>query len=413
MILAGLMAVAACSSDDQEITVASSAAPVPTTTEPPDGRLRIGFLLPETGPGAAIGQSLLAGAELAVDQINDGGGIFGQPISTIVRDEGGSVAMATSAIADLLDVDVDVVIGPASSRVAYNVLAAAVRAGVAVCSPTNTAIGLSDYPDRDLYVRTIPTDALQAIAIGEIVERSGETTVAVLTPDDDYGEQFADRLVENLLSRGLTVVGAYAYEPSSEDRDAVAARAVADSPDNLVLIGSGDSGAAMLNAVRGQDPEIPIFVSDAMKSPAVTAALGERAGTLLANVVGVAPHAEPVSGSFAAAFVAEHPELSDDFAAYAYDCVNLMATAALSAGTDDPSAIVTQLSAVSRSGDSCSTFGECADLIALGKNINLNGASGELEVSDEGEVESGVFRTFSFDQSTTPVDGDLITVSFA
>ena len=65
----------------------------------------------------------------------------------------------------LLDGDVDVVVGPASSRVALGVLSEMIEAGLTVCSPTNTSISLRRFPDQNLYFRTIPSDALQAIAM--------------------------------------------------------------------------------------------------------------------------------------------------------------------------------------------------------------------------------------------------------
>ena len=166
----------------------------------------------------------------------------------------------------------------------------------------------------------------------------------------------------------------------------------------------------MLTAVRAGAPELPIFVNDAMKSATVATALGERAGVLLADVTGVGPHAEPNSASFATAFTAAEPDLSDDFAAYAYDCVNLVAVAAAAAGSDDPRDVIAQFEGISRSGSPCETFAECAAILADGQNINLRGASGELELGTDGNVLTGLFRVFRFDSAGTPMDGQLIDV---
>ena len=409
-MVATAMLLAACSSDNADVAATSTSVEPTTTTTPPDGRLKIGFLLPVTGPGAALGRSLLAGGQMAVEEINRAGGLLGSPVTVVTRDEGGSSAVASPSIDDLIDANVDVIVGPASSRVAFSVLGRAIQAGVAVCSPTNTAIGLSSYPDRDLYLRTIPSDSLQAVAIGELVERSGNTSIAVLAPDDDYGTAFRSALVANLQQRGLTVTGTYSYEAADGDLTSAARLALTDDTENVVLIGSGDGGAAMLSAVRSVDPELPVFVNDAMKSPSVVAALGEKAGELLTGVTGVAPSAEPDSREFVDAFALGQPLLSDDFAAYAYDCVNLLAIAASAAGSDDPRLLVQQLVGVSTSGNPCSTFEKCNRLLALDQNINLRGASGDLDLDDNGDVTSGDYQSFTFDETGSPVDGDAFFV---
>ena len=72
-----------------------------------------------------------------------------------------------------------------------------------MCSPTNTAIGLASYPDRGLYFRTIPSDAMEAVALSRLVDETGETTVGVVAPDDDFGSAFSDTLVSDLSAGGL------------------------------------------------------------------------------------------------------------------------------------------------------------------------------------------------------------------
>ena len=62
-------------------------------------------------------------------------------------------------------VEVDAVVGPTSSLVALGALGDLMAADVLTCSPTASAQALDDYPDRDLFFRTVPSDSLQAAAI--------------------------------------------------------------------------------------------------------------------------------------------------------------------------------------------------------------------------------------------------------
>jgi hypothetical protein len=54
---------------------------------------------------------------------------------------------------------------------------------------------------------------------------------------------------------------------------------------------------------------------------------------------------------------------------------------------------------VSRGGQPCNTFSECASLLGQGRNIDLIGASGTLDLTDAGDIDSGSFEHFSFDAS--------------
>ena len=75
----GIALSTACTGDDD--TATTDSAPVVTaTTQAPkvvDGILRIGLLVPQTGDGATIGQSLSEAAQLAVDRANASGGFVG------------------------------------------------------------------------------------------------------------------------------------------------------------------------------------------------------------------------------------------------------------------------------------------------------------------------------------------------
>jgi hypothetical protein len=64
--------IAACDGDPESATVTTS---VPTTTttiapRPDDGVLRLGAFLPRSGPGAELGERMIAAVQDAVIQIN-------------------------------------------------------------------------------------------------------------------------------------------------------------------------------------------------------------------------------------------------------------------------------------------------------------------------------------------------------
>ncbi len=410
-VAAALLALVACSGDDTPDVAVTVNTPAPTTTSPPDGVLRIGLLLPQTGPGASLGASLIAGAQLAADQINAADGVNGRGLMILIRDEGATSATAAGSLDELIENRVDAVVGPASSRIALEILGRAVSARLAVCSPTNTAIGLTSFPDDGLYFRTIPSDALQAVAMAAAIERTGAVSAAVLAPDDDFGEQFADRLSRALIARGLTVSGFWRYDSVNDDLGEIAAIAAGSGAENFALVGTGDGGAAMLGALRNAEVDgEAILVNDAMRSPSVIAALGDTASSQLAGVRGTAPLSASGSEQFEARLAAASPGVADNYAAYAYDCVNLIALAAAAADSDVPARFTQQLTGISTSGDLCDSYVECVGGLEAGRNINLFGASGELDLDNAGDVLTSEYRTFTFDGRSNPIDDGRIAV---
>jgi hypothetical protein len=113
-------------------------------------------------------------------------------------------------------------------------------------------------------------------------------------------------------------------------------------------------------------------------------------------VQGVAPLLRPGTDIWLKKFAAEAGGVSDAYAAYAYDCVNLIALAALSVATDVPSRLANAILTVSRGGATCLSFSECAVAISNKRNIDLVGASGSLDLTDAGDVSTGLFDAFTF-----------------
>ena len=98
----------------------SAALPLTKTDVPRegDGELKIGGLLPQTGSLAFLGAPEFAGAELAIQEINDAGGVLGKPVVWSPGDSGDTSTDIASQTTDrLLGEGVDAIIGAASSSV--------------------------------------------------------------------------------------------------------------------------------------------------------------------------------------------------------------------------------------------------------------------------------------------------------
>ena len=354
-----------------------------------DGRLVIGVLLP-TGD-AVLGDPMVAAAELAIDRINDAGGVLGVPVRVIVADEGDTTATATASIQSLLARDVDAIVGPGSSVIALSSLDDIVTSGTVACSPTASAIALDDFPDDDLFFRTVPSDSLQAEAIAQAADQTGALQATIVHIDDVYGRALATSVTQAMAGGAISVGETIAFSGRDDDLTSEARQLLASGSPVAIVLADDDDGTRFLEALGGlnTDALATIVVNDAMRSTNSPQRIAELDPELRSRIVGIAPQAE--SSDPAAPF--DPPGL---FASNAYDCVNLIALAAVAADSDAAVDIANQIPLVSSSGSVCRTFAACVDAIDSGLVIDYNGPSGLMELGRSGDPTRAVFDRFRF-----------------
>ncbi len=225
-------------------------APAGTT----GGPLVIGTLLPLTGNLAFLGPPEVAGARLAVNDINAAGGVLGQPVQLIEGDSGdASTDTATQTVDRLLQGGVNAIIGAASSGVSLTVIDRITGAGVVQFSPANTSDQFTDYNDNGLYFRTAPPDTLQARALSDLIINDGNNTVGIMALNDPYGTGLMENTRQNLIAAGLAEdsIQTLTYDPQAANYDAEIQQMVDFAPDAVVVIGFEES-ARIIEGLNSQ-----------------------------------------------------------------------------------------------------------------------------------------------------------------
>lgn len=411
--LAGVICVAACSSAGPA-TVPSSTSTTSTTMPPrvEDNVLTIGVLLPASGPGAsAVGKSARAAVESAVKDANAKGGVLGHDVVAYYRDEGSDTATAAVGWQQLLDAHVDILIGPASSNIAIALVPAIVDAGVAACSPSASALALDDFPDNGLFFRTIPSDSLQAEAMASVIERTGDTSAAIVYIDDGYGRPFEKALQARLRARNIAVNESVGFSVDDDEYATEAARVINSGAGAIALIGDAESGSRMLAELAAASKTEPhdIVLNDALRTPWSLSLLGSVSEAIRQRIVGVSPEVLTANTELLADVAAAGT--SGLFAGQASDCANLFMLAAEKTGSSAASDIAAAIPDISSVGSTCSTFAMCSALISDGRSIDFGGADGLLTISQQGDPVSARFDQFSFDDQGRDITTQLITVA--
>jgi len=282
-------------------------------------------------------------------------------------------------------------VGPGSSVITLGTLDEIVASGTVACSPTASALALDDFPDDGLFFRTVPSDSLQAQAIAQAADQTGALQATIVHVDDAYGRALAASVAQAMGGGAIAVGETIAFSERGDDLTGVARQLIASGSPVAIVLADDDNGTRFLEALGGLDTSAlaTVVVNDAMRSTDSPRRIAELDPELRDRIVGIAPQAE--SGDPAAPF--DPPGL---FASNAYDCVNLIALAAVAGDSDAAVDIADQIPLVSSNGSVCRTFAACVEAIDDGLVIDYNGPSGLTELGRSGDPTRAVFDRFRY-----------------
>jgi ABC-type branched-subunit amino acid transport system substrate-binding protein len=168
----------------------------PSADESPGGTGRevsVGILLPETGDLASVGGPMINAAELPAKQVNNAD--IDLTVNAQFEDTNTSPDQGVSGAESLVSSGVPAVCGTASSGVNVPVSQEVFISNEVVgCSPSSTALSVTNLEDDDFIFRTAPSDILQGRVMAQVAsERIGASTAATLYVNNDYGQQLSER----------------------------------------------------------------------------------------------------------------------------------------------------------------------------------------------------------------------------
>ena len=375
-----------------------------------DGVLRLGGLLPETGNLAFLGPPEFAGVELAVAEINAGGGVNGADVEWLPGDSGDNGDVANATVDRLLAEDVDAFIGAASSGVSLTVIDKITNAGKIQFSPANTSPAFTDYADNGLYFRSAPSDVVQGAALADLMIGDGALTAAFIVMNDSYGTGLFEYTSAPYTDAGGEIVYEVIYDPQAENFDAEVSAAVEADPDAIVIIGFDETSKILTGLIEaGAGPaDKMLYGSDGNMGNALAQAFDDPG--VVAGMRGTVPGVDiEVNEEFIARLLEVDPDLQDfAYSGESYDAAIVIALAAIAAGDDDGVAVGAQINDVTRGGEKCTTFAGCAAILADGGDIDYDGVSGPLEFIDAGEPSEASILIKEFNAEGTLEVVDII-----
>jgi len=364
------------------VALAWSAAPVAAQN------VKIGAIMSTTGPLQVFGEAGLRGIQLAIDHVNEAGGVLGRQLELVAADDATNPQVGVDAAQRIVNVDGVVgIVGALSSGVTIPIATTvSAPAGVPQISTASTSPVISTLEDNGFLFRTTPHDALQGAVLADVVSGQGVQKVAVVYVNNDYGKGLADAFAESYKGE---VTASIAYEERQASYRGELSRAAQGDPQALVMIAYPGDGIPMIRQALEEGFFETFVFTDGMKATEVA----EAAGDALDGAFGTAPAGDPEAEAaklFREMYEERYGELPPQpFIDTAYDATMLMALAIEKAGSTEGAAIRDALHEVANAPGETILPGEFAkarELLAAGQDVNYEGAAGSQDFDEVGDV---------------------------
>lgn len=365
--------------------------------------IKIGFIGPLTGDNANYGIRCSNAARLAINEINEAGGVNGMQLELIAEDSQGAVDRAISSYEKLAYTDeVVAIIGPVFTSPALAVAQRCSEDGIVMITPSAThrdvtAIGNWVY-------RTVPSDALQAeVAAHYFYEVLGYRSIACLYAMNDYSQGLAEGVEDIFTELGGTITSMQTCMVGDRDFRTQLGQIRSTNPEAIYIPNYTVEDAQILEQAAQLGMNIPFLSSDGFSDPEVY----NLAGDYTNGVIYVGPaqaEASTLLADFSAAYSAAYNgDAPDSFATNSYDATYILrdAIARVFEGGATLSDIDAFRSAVNDQVKATDDFEGANGTINFAANGDMVASQGVYRVENQTPIYIGSFQV---------VDGHIVQV---
>lgn len=346
MMMAVLMVLAMAACGGEPANNGGNDTPDATT-------VKIGGIGPLTGAYANYGLSEKNGAELAVKEINEAGGIAGKQIELSYQDSQGESESAVNAYGKLMDWGMEVSLGCVLSGENASVVAAARDDDVLLITPSGSADKCIEGNDKSF--RVCFYDSYQDAAAAQYIKDNNMVdTVGILyQSDNDYSVGLYNAFVAKCGELGITIAETQTFTSSTNTDFSTQVSALVSSGVKLVFIPLyAEEASTFLTQAHGKfADDVYFFGADGLDG-----ILGkvEQDTSLANNVLMLTPFAADNPAENVQSFVKKYQEAygatPDQFAADAYDAIYAIKAAVEKAGSTSGAALASALTSLTVEG---------------------------------------------------------------
>jgi ABC-type branched-subunit amino acid transport system substrate-binding protein len=353
----------------------------------PAETIKIGCVLELSGELAPMGEKMLDGARMAVEEINDAGGVLGKEVELVEEDGATDPDKGFDRVKKLVEIDgVQVIVGPMITPTSELSMPYAKQHKIPLITMSATGVALSELDGTEWYFRTCLRDDAQGRALADVVMDKGYTALATIVLDNTYGIGLEAGLVEGLQDKGWEGehVQSIHYDIAKKDYRSELELISASNPDVVLAVTYASDGIIIFKQAldMGLD-EIAWLGCDGnygsgLFAEASSAEFMEKAIVAGTRTVGTGSLYE----QFVPKYTAEFGRPPETYCDTTYDAVYAAAKAIEAAGVYDGQAIKDAL-----------------------VDLEFEGATGPLSFDELGDRASGAFEIWEVVEDPTTETG--------
>lgn len=294
---------------------------------------RIGFIVPETGIGSADGRSALAGAQLAVDQANQDGGVDGKKVVLVSYDDASDPKQGAVIGTKLITQD-QVQAAVSGSYSPQTLAAAAIFQRNQVPLMSAYAVNPGIPATGDYVFQQDFNGEVQGRAGAVQLAADGAERPAVIAINNDFGNALVAGFTDQAEASGMEVVSLDQNEFGETNFDTIIRRAVDADADAIYLVQYVAEGKQFFRSWEKAGLDLPVLSTEGIDSASFLDSIGDQADGVKITTNLNRDAEAPQTRAFLEDYAAEHDYSADMVAASSYDAVNLIIDAAESNGTD-------------------------------------------------------------------------------
>ncbi len=291
--------------------------------------IKIGAILPLTGDAASYGRSLQNGVEVAVNEINNNGGINNKKILVIYEDTKALPATGVSAFRKLVDVDkVKIVIGAATSSVALAVAPIAEEKKIIFLTPLASAPAISKA--GDYIFRNVPSDNFGGkIAANFAIVTEKFKTLAILYINNDFGvglrEAFQNEV--NRLGGNVVIIESFTQGTTDFRTQLTKIGSVRPKPEAVFVVSYKEAAYIFLQA-KQLNLDFHFIGTGLLEDPDIIKIAGKASEGVFFTQLPYDPSStEEVVQNYLGNFKEKFNKEPDIISAYGYDGIKVLASA--------------------------------------------------------------------------------------
>ena len=308
--------------------------------------VRIGITTILSGPTADRGQSEQYGAQLALNQVNEAGGVLGRPVEAFYADNACKPDIGVPATNRLIEQDhVPVIIGALCTPVTH-AIEPVVKAGkiplIIATSAGQDFVDASGVGGNDYLFKTIPSETDIASGLIRFLKTKGVKSIAIVAEDGGFPRANAVAMAKLAPASGMTVTDQETLTKDTTDLAPVMEKLRSGAPDMLWIM-PGFHTAAFFKAYEASGWKVPVTgrVDPSAALSAVSPSFREAGGLAsLTTVTVFTPLIDkPGVKAFVASYQAHYGLVPTQRSFFVYEGTLLAVDAIRRAHADTPAAV--------------------------------------------------------------------------